>query len=330
MHPTGPEYLYYRTDGSVRHVGFELEFSGLTFDRCLEVIDGELGDRVSRTSQVEATISSESLGDFTLELDWQFLKDQARANTDASDLIRFVADIAGTVVPLELVCPPIETHRVKELDGVIEALRRAGAKGTNDSFLYAFGVHINPEIPDLEASTIVRYLKAYCILQDYLLVTHAIDPSRRLSPYVDLYKPPYIQQVLAYEAPDVERLISDYLFYNPTRNRALDMLPLFSELDEKLIQRRLRDPRIKSRPTFHYRMPNCHIERPSWTLRTDWNVWYQVERIANNPEALDTLGQEYERRLKADQFATDSDWAEYLRQWIKNRLDGQTADWRNG
>jgi hypothetical protein len=32
--------------------------------------------------------------------------------------------------------------------------------------------------------------------------------------------------------PDLDTLIDDYLEYNPTRNRALDFLPLFLHLDE--------------------------------------------------------------------------------------------------
>jgi len=311
-----------KSDGTSRRVGFEIEFSGLTLDRCIDIIRDNLGDEVSRRSHVEAIISNHDLGEFTVELDWQFLKDQARETTSDSELIKVVADLAGTVVPLELICPPIAANRITTLDDAIRALRKAGAKGTDDSLLYAFGVHINTEIPDLKADTITRYLKAYCILQEYLVYAHAINTMRRIFPYVDLYKEPYIRKVLAYTDPGIDELITDYLNYNPTRNRALDMLPIFAMIDETRIQANLADPRIKSRPAFHYRMPNCHIEKPAWSLQTDWNIWCQVEMLANDPVALASLTDEYQKRLRADQFATDSNWVQYTEKWLKNYLHG--------
>jgi len=315
-----PEKLLYKSDGKIRRVGFEIEFSGLTFDRCLSILAREPGGNISRDSEVEATIKNKDLGDFHLELDWQFLKNQARQDEKDSELISFVADVASTVVPLELVCPPIAIDNIDTLQAAIDALRQGGAKGTDDSFLYAFGVHINTDIPDLEAGTIARYLKAYCVLQDYLVEAHAIDASRKLSPYVDLYKEPYIRTVLAYEDTDTDELMRDYLDFNPTRNRALDMLPIFSTIDEAFVQDTLDDPRIQARPAFHYRMPNCHIERPSWYFETDWRIWCLIERIANDAEALSVLVNEYRGRLRADQFATDSNWAEFVKQWIDNNV----------
>lgn len=311
-----------KSDGTIRRVGFEIEFSGLTLDRCIDIIHEHLGDEISRRSQVEAIITNHSLGDFALELDWQFLKDQARETASNNELIKFVADLAGTVVPLELISPPFPVNQIHILDNTIDALRDAGAKGTDDSLLYAFGVHINVDIPDLEADTITRYLKAYCVLQDYLAHVHAVNAMRRISPYVDMYKAPYINKVLAYEQPAISELITDYLNYNPTRNRALDMLPIFTSIDEAQVRRILDDPRIKSRPAFHYRMPNCHIERPSWSLQTDWNIWCHIEMLANDSTELATLVDEYRSHLMADQFATDFDWVQYVKNWVTNYLNG--------
>lgn len=311
-----------KSDGTIRRVGFEIEFSGLTFDHCIDIIQEHLGDEVSRKSQVEAIITNHSMGDFVLELDWQFLKDHARETASDSELIKFVADLAGTVVPLELICPPIPVNQIHSLDSSIDALRKAGAKGTDDSFLYAFGVHINTDVPDLEPDTIARYLKAYCVLQDYLVHAHDIDTMRRISPYVDVYKAPYISKVLAYEQPTISELITDYLDYNPTRNRALDMLPMFASIDEAQVRDVLDDPRIKSRPAFHYRMPNCHIERPSWSLQTDWSIWCYIEMLANDSTELATLVDEYKSHLKADPFATDFDWVQYVKNWVTTYLNG--------
>ncbi|MEX2489904.1 MAG: amidoligase family protein [Pseudomonadales bacterium] len=311
-----------KSDGTIRQVGFEIEFSGLTFDQCIEIVADKLGDKVSRRSHIEAIITNNALGDFTLELDWQFLKDQARETGSDNEFIKVIAELAGTVVPLELVCPPIAVNEISALDDTIDALRSAGAKGTDDSFLYAFGVHINTDIPDLEAETITRYLKAYCVLQDYLVQAHSVNTMRRIFPYVDLYKEPYIRQVLTYETPGIGELITDYLNHNPTRNRAFDMLPIFACIDEKRIQKELDDPRIKSRPAFHYRMPNCHIEQPSWSLQTDWKIWCQLEMLADDSTALNEVTNEYRQRLKAGQFITDSNWAQYIQNWMTSYIHG--------
>ena len=59
------------------------------------------------------------------------------------------------------------------------------------------------------------------------------DLSRRISPYIEPYPLDYARLILQPDyAPDSGRLIDDYLRHNPTRNRALDMLPVFAHLDE--------------------------------------------------------------------------------------------------
>lgn len=320
MAPILPEYLLKKSDGNMRRVGFEIEFSGLTFDQCLSLLAREPGGHVDRDSEVEATIKNERLGDFHLELDWQFLKDQAKQEENDNELISLAADLASKVVPIELVCPPIDIDNLDSLQATIDALRAAGAKGTDDSFLNAFGVHINVDIPDLEAKTIIRYLKAYCVLQDYLVDAHAIDLSRKLLPYVDLYDESYIRTVLDYEDPDTDKLIQDYIEFNPTRNRALDMLPIFSTIDETFIQSKLDDPRIQARPAFHYRMPNCRIEDPSWNFETDWRIWCLVDVIANDRDSLSFLASEYSKWLDGQHASNGSNWAEFIKDWMDKHL----------
>ncbi|MDZ7685103.1 MAG: amidoligase family protein [Gammaproteobacteria bacterium] len=78
-------------------------------------------------------INHPEFGKFELELDWQFLKDQAREDYIQADVMKLIGDIAGTVVPLELVFPPIDVTRVDETDEIIKALRDAGASGTHES-----------------------------------------------------------------------------------------------------------------------------------------------------------------------------------------------------
>lgn len=285
----------------------------MSFEHCLHTLRETIGRDITRISPVEATIAHPDFGDFTLELDWQFLKQHARNDAMEPDLVKTIAAVAGTIVPLELIFPPIDVSRLDETNDIVKALARAGASGTDDSFLFAFGVHINTEIPELSTECIVRYLKAYCILQDYLVEAHRVDTARRISPYVDLYSPAYVATVIAYEQPEMDTVLADYLSLNATRNRALDMLPMFSEIDEAKVVAHVQDERIKKRPAFHYRLPNCDIGSAGWSLMTEWNRWCLVEVLANDADRLRTLSAEYGKRLRADRFATDARWLDYVR-----------------
>jgi hypothetical protein len=43
-------------------------------------------------------------------------------------------------------------------------------------------------------------------------------------------------------------------------------LPLFAFLDEDRVRAKLDDPLIKSRPTYHYRLPNTDFHKPNWGI----------------------------------------------------------------
>jgi len=216
-------------------------------------------------------------------------------------LAEWVVSMATEIVPLEVVCPPVAITELRRLDRMVECLREAGALGTQQALHYAFGLHLNPELPGLDALTISRYLKAYALAQDWLLVAHRVDLARRITPYIDVYPRAYLRRVLSYD-DDVmlDTLVEDYLHHNPSRNRALDMLPLFKQLRPALIEARVDDERVKARPTFHYRLPNCEIERADWYLDSSWNIWCVVEQLADDPDLLQELaGQwmEYEGKI---------------------------------
>jgi hypothetical protein len=50
---------------------------------------------------------------------------------------------------------------------------------------------------------------------------------------------------------------------------------------------------VKPRPAFHYRLPNCLIDEPDWTLAREWNTWVTVEQLASDPERIRTMSREY-------------------------------------
>ncbi|WP_341503954.1 amidoligase family protein [Gallaecimonas sp. GXIMD4217] len=275
-----------KSDNSLRRVGFELEFAGVELKAAAWVLARTLNGRVCPLSEAEYQVHCDDLGTFNIELDWTLAKDLARQRQaerpgQEDPVMELVTWISSQLVPIEVVCPPLPLDRLHLLDPLVASLREAGAQGTEESLLYAFGVHINPELPALDADTITGYLQAFILAQDWLIKRHRVDPVRRITPYIDAFPEDYALRVSRYEGNlDLAQLMDDYLWFNPTRNRALDLLPLFKHLDGDRVAATLDDPRIKARPTFHYRLPNCEIEKPGWSLHQAWNLWCVIEHLA--------------------------------------------------
>jgi len=305
--------------GEARKVGFELEFSDLEVEEAADIIADTYDGHVEKNSEVELEVSTTTMGTFTVELDWQLGKKIAEGRTgksisaekDTGDtLMQWAKWLAGQVVPVEIVCPPLEIRDLPQLDPMIDNLRRGGAKGTDESFIYAFGVHINPEIPDGDPTTIVRYLKAFALAQGWLFEKNGIDPVRRITPYIKPYSEDYIAHVLDYgDKTTLPQLIDDYLDYNHSRNRALDMTVLWKHFcPQRLKKHAYDDSMIRARPTFHYRLPNCEIEKQGWYLSTSWNIWCVVEYIAAHQDILDTLTARRQQSHSKKLFKTDRTW----------------------
>ncbi|EXJ13981.1 amidoligase family protein [Imhoffiella purpurea] len=309
----------HNAEGSVRRVGFELEFSGLSLDQTLDAIEVALGGERQPVSVAECQLEVDGLGPFQVELDWRYLKLKAAETDPESDWIALLSQAAALLVPMEVVCPPIEMTRLDALNPMVDSLRHSGAMGTQESLLAAYGVHINPEIPSPDAETLFAYLRAFALLQWWLVESQGVDPTRKASPYVDLYPESYVAKLLSRQTPSLECILEDYLEHNATRNRSLDMLPLLAELDADRVRRAVDDPRIKARPTFHYRLPDCHIERPDWSLADPWNGWWVVEELAQRPEDLDALGAAFMEAARPLLGVNRTAWVEYMDRWLKDR-----------
>ena len=310
------------SDGRPRKVGFELEFSGLTLEQTVEALRASLGGEPTKKSAAECLVEVDSLGEFNVELDWDFLKRLAAEKADGDEGAEWVdtlSQAAALVVPVEVVCPPIPVTGLESLRPMVAALREAGAVGTEESLLAAYGVHINAEIPCLDAATLSAYLKAFAVLQWWLVEAHEVDLTRKISPYVDLYPQAYVKLLLSRPAPTMDQIFGDYLEHNASRNRALDMLPMLAQIDEDRVRRAVDDPKIKARPTFHYRLPNCHIEQPDWSLAGAWNVWGVVERLAHQTDALEELGGEYLAAEWPVIGVRRGGWVEHVDRWLKDR-----------
>lgn len=298
--------VQHTTEGKLRRVGVELEMNGLQIGELARLTADFFHLQIEQTSRYERTLTGDPAGDWVVELDFRLLKQLGREHRDADDLgdeLRLSAEellkwAADSLVPVELVSPPLPMQRLSEVNSLIARLREAGAKGTADRMTNAFGMQFNPEVPSSNPEVIAAYLKAFFCLFDWINARAKINMTRRLTAFAEPFPGAYIRHMInPYYWPDLPTLIEDYLRHNPTRNRALDMLPLFKHLDPDRVAAHTGDELIKSRPTFHYRLPDCRIDQPGWGLHIAWNDWLEVERLAADPERLDACCRAYCRHL---------------------------------
>lgn len=287
-------------EGNSRRVGIEMEMAGIEAEVIGEAVTSVAGGQVETESAFVTHVTGTRLGDFRIELDADILKSRAYQKhlaelgidigegVQREQLESLLSRVAGLVVPLELVAPPAPWTELKTLDRIREKLRRAGARGTQSSPLYAFGLQLNIEVAQLEADHLLAMLRAFLLKYEWLLERTGVDLSRRITPYVQAYPRDYVAHVLQCDyAPDLERLIDDFLAFTPTRNRPLDMLPILAHVDrDRVMAAPVEHELIKPRPAFHYRLPNCLIDEPDWSLAVAWNDWVEVEKLAADPERL--------------------------------------------
>ncbi len=318
--------------GHERRVGVELELNGMDLGRLTRLVASTLGGiqgsamAVEETGRYERRITGDAAGDWTVEIDFRLLKELGRETRRADSLLggiettaeNLLAQSSTPMVPLEVISPPLPLGRLQEVQTLIEALRDGGALGTSGKFVYAFGMQFNPEVPDEEPATLRDYLRAFLCLYDWLDERAEINFTRRLTNYIDPFPKQYIMKLMpARDSVSLASLIDDYLHDNPTRNRALDMLPVFSHLDETRVRSRCRDQLIKARPTFHYRLPNSEIDEPGWGMHHAWNDWVEVERLAEDKTRLNDCCHAYLKYL-GNPFHLPGSWLRQLRKhWLQ-------------
>ena len=275
-----------RADGHRRRVGVELEFAGLSVAVATEATQMVFGGTITWQDSHRTVVEGTAFGTFRVELDMSLA--HRPLDTEAERALRdAVVDLSSVVVPVEIVCPPMAWDAAHRLDDLRELLQRMGAEGTREGLLYAFGAQLNPEPPSLEIDTLLATFRAFLLLRDWLRSEILVDPLRRLWRFADPFPSRYIALVLddAYR-PALPRFIDDYLAYNPTRDRELDLLPLCLHLDAARVRAVLPYEKINARPTWHYRLPNSEIDRPDWTIGLEWSRWLRVEQLAERPDLL--------------------------------------------
>lgn len=310
-------------NGEVRKVGLELELGNLTLEQTLEIVCSVVGGEIVAESRTEGSVTGGLFGRFKVEVDSTPLKERSYLrplealglDLDSPTALLVedsVLQVAREFVPLEVVTPPVPWDRLHELDPLWSALRDAGAQDTRSSLLHAFGLHLNPEPPDFSTETLLATLRAFLLLEDFIVARADTDLARLVAPYIRTFPEPYRRKVLqpGYQ-PDWDTFVNDYLAASPTRNRPLDMLPLLAHLEAPGLAERVEDwELVSARPTFHYRLPNCELARADWTPAEEWNRWVTIERVAADTALLRELGEAYLQTPDLPLRVQRTGWAE--------------------
>lgn len=289
------------SQGTPRRVGFELEFAGVDLEDAAEVVRELFGGKREILGPHRFRVEGTRLGDFGVEMDAEMLQDRRYLEVLAAlglpveiedleePIEKMVGWLAGLVVPYEVVTPPLDLGEMARVEELRMALAAREARGTGARLRYALGLHINPDAPALDVGTLLRHLQAFLALYDRLVERSKVDLTRSLAPFIEEFPAAYRELVLHPDYdPSLEELASDYLAHNPTRNRPLDLLPLLAHAIGEEVLADLPDrEKVRPRPTFHYRLPNCRLDEPEWTVAEEWNRWVDVERLAARPGELE-------------------------------------------
>jgi hypothetical protein len=315
-------------EGNPRRAGFEFEFAGLGLEKAVEVVAATVNGAPCHKSRFVRCVDSGDLGTFAVILDMSFLKSGRYKEylswlgiedpPDVDEAEEIMEEMARTLMPYEVVTPPLPFAQLQLVDELREALRRAGAEGTRKGLLYAFGMHINPEAWSLEVSELVDLMRAYMLLMRWIAEESEVVISRKITHFIDPFPEEYVRLVLApgYE-PDMTGFIGDYLQNNPTRNRSLDMLPLFAFIDPELVARfPVEHHQVKPRPAFHYRLPDSRMDEPRWQVAQAWNYWVTVERLAADKSRLSAMCRDYLDQAPFPLNILDDSWSERVRKWL--------------
>jgi len=300
-----PSLLHAR-NGKLRQVGVEIEFLGPSARTSAEALARDLGGDLVAEDPHAYKVRGSRVGDLGVDLDLRYVHPQrhpglgfgmgnGRGVSFGARGAAWLGVAASPVVPRELITAPLPFGRLHEMDDVVASLRGAGARGRGTILLDALSLHFNIDPPGLDSETVTAYLKAFLLLERRFRRDIARGSrwlARVLPPQ---YPDSYVRRVLAPDYwPDLTTLAADYLRANPSRKRALDMLPLLTFLDEEGVRAVLPHEKIGRRAVFHYRLPLAFPGEAGWSVMPDWRRWLEVERLADDREALSAMGRDFE------------------------------------
>ena len=320
-------------NNDLRKVGFEIEYSGIEIEESVEIIKNIFGGTVKSDNRYYYTIENSTVGDFTVKIDSSFLYEekyneildklgindilQNQDHNLFNKIEKALEDISSGFIPNEIVTPPVSIDKLDTFDRLIKEMKSKKAKGTGESIIYAFATHINTEAPSLDVDIILRYLQSFLLLYDWLFKELKIDFTRKLTSFIDPFEKEYADLVLdPYYKPDLQSFTADYIKFNPKRDRPLDLYPLLGYLKPEA-KKAEKSGIVKTRPTFHYRLPNSEIDIKKWNLSRDWNYWCYIEKLAYEENDIKDLCLKYLDLEKNSILNFKGKWVEITEKWVK-------------
>lgn len=324
----------YNEQEELRTVGFELEFANVNIEQAIKIIQDLYGGEVQEKHRFHKKVTGTELGDFTIEIDLKLLNEKSyqktldKFNIDLQtyqvgennlefEVEKAMESIASSLIPYEIITPPVPVTEVEKFEKLRLSLFENDAKGTKDFLTNAFATHINIETPAKDVETIHNYVKAFLLLYPWIFYQSGIDLARRVSTFIAPFPTKYAELVIrpSYK-PDLDTFIDDYHMYNPDRNRPLDMYPLLAHLRKEKVNSYQNLGNVKSRPTFHYRLPNSLIDQADWSLAKEWNYWVLIDDLANDKERLAQMSKEYMSVRQNTLLGFDKKWSKQTEQWL--------------
>ena len=275
-------------EGCPRLTGVEIELGGLDEARCADLCARHLGGRARQVDEAIWQVEDSRIGGLKVYLD------TALRHADKTALRDAALSLGREVIPVEIVTDPLDRDGLIALDGLREALRQAGALGSGGGLFFGFGVHLNVQVASDRAEAIVPTLLAYALIEDWLRIANPIDQMRRVLPFAAPCPRRLVRRLIALgRGARLGHVMDAYVQEAPSRNFGLDMLPVFAWIDAGRIGSVLTSA-TSARPTFHFRLPDCRIDEPGWTLDSEWRRWRTVERVAAEADVLAELSQGWE------------------------------------
>lgn len=326
--------VLYNERGSLRTAGFELEFANVDIEQSLRIIQDLYGGELKKKHRFSQEVINTSLGDFSVKIDLKLLNERSyqklfnKLNINLEDVklgdinLEYevesaLENIVRTVIPYEIVTPPVAITEVHQFERLRLALHQYKAEDTKSFLTNAFATHINIEVPSTSLVTLLNYMKAFLLLYPWLFRKNEVDLARRVTSFINPYPAKYADMIIdAQYQPDMDTFIEDYHQYNPDRNRPLDMYPLFAALRSDKVDQYSDLGNVKPRETFHYRLPNSLIENPDWPLARVWNHWVLVEELANDTDKIEQMSRDYLSVREDTLIGFENKWAKQTEKWL--------------
>lgn len=320
--------------GKVRAAGFELEVGNLEVYKLAEGLAAALGGDVRPISSFEVLVENSALGRVKVERDTYLLTSLGYRSwlsglgvdfspgSEGERWERNVDSLSRQLVPCEIVTQPVPMDALDQLRPLVSAIEALEGKGTQGALYYAFGLHINPSVPSVSAASFLAYIQSFLLLNDWIIQDAGTDFTRRFfTKYIDPFPHSYYELVLRHEyQPDLAELMNDYLHYNPTRNRGLDMLPIFFAMEPDRVISRVNESErhlIKGRLAYHYRLPDCRVGEAGWSLEDEWNRWQLVEVLASDADLRTAMLSAWQTALDSFRWSHRGVWIEQTATFIE-------------